>query len=71
VSIAGSGDVKAADFPVKNASVSVNGSGDCDLRISGGTVQFAVNGSGDIRWSGEASVVSAVTHGSGSIVKKH
>ncbi len=71
VTIEGSGDLKAADFTAKNASVAVDGSGDADLRVSGGAVQFAVNGSGDIRWSGEASVVSAVTHGSGSIQKRH
>jgi hypothetical protein len=70
VTIEGSGDLKAGDFTAKNASVSVSGSGDADLKVSGGAVQFAVNGSGDIRWSGEASAVSAVTHGSGSI-KKH
>ena len=71
VTIEGSGDLRAADFTAKNASVAVDGSGDADLRVSGGAVQFAVNGSGDIRWSGDASVVSAVTHGSGSIQKKH
>jgi hypothetical protein len=70
VTIEGSGDLKAGDFTAKNASVSVNGSGAADLKVSGGAVQFAVNGSGDIRWSGEASAVSAVTHGSGTI-KKH
>jgi len=71
VTIEGSGDFKGSDFTAKNASVSVDGSGDADVHVSGGAVQFAVNGSGDIRWSGEASVVSAVTHGSGSIQKKH
>jgi hypothetical protein len=70
VTIEGSGDLKAGEFTAKNANVSVDGSGDADLKVSGGAVQFTVNGSGDIRWAGEASAVSAVTHGSGSI-KKH
>jgi len=71
VTIEGSGDFKGSDFSAKNVSVSVDGSGDAEVRVTGGAVQFAVNGSGDIRWWGEANVVSAVTHGSGSIQKKH
>jgi hypothetical protein len=70
VSIAGSGGVHAKDFPVRDASVSIAGSGDVDLRLAGGTVSAEIAGSGNVNWWGEGNTGSVNTAGSGKVRRR-
>ncbi len=70
VAVSGSGSVDAKDFPVKDANVSIAGSGDVDLRLDGGTLNAQIAGSGDVTWSGEGKVGSVSTAGSGKVRRR-
>jgi hypothetical protein len=67
VAVSGSGEVDARDFPVKDATVSIAGSGDVELRLAGGTLNAQIAGSGDVTWSGEGKVGAVATAGSGRV----
>jgi hypothetical protein len=65
--VSGSGELDAKEFAVKDASVSIAGSGDVDVRLAGGTLDAQIAGSGDVTWSGEGKVGSVSTAGSGKV----
>ena len=68
--VSGSGELDAKEFAVKDASVSIAGSGDVDLRLAGGTLNAQIAGSGDVNWSGEGTVGSVATAGSGRVRRR-
>lgn len=65
--VSGSGELRAKEFAVKDANVSVAGSGDVELRLAGGTLNAQIAGSGDVTWSGEGKVGAVATAGSGRV----
>ncbi len=65
--VSGSGELDAKEFAVKDASVSIAGSGDVDVRLAGGTLNAQIAGSGDVTWSGEGKVGAVATAGSGRV----
>jgi hypothetical protein len=65
--VSGSGDLDAKEFAVKDANVSVAGSGDVDVRLAGGILNAQIAGLGDVTWSGEGKVGSVSTAGSGKV----
>jgi putative autotransporter adhesin-like protein len=70
VRVEGSGDVDAARLAAVNAEASVEGSGDVELNLAGGTLSAAVEGSGDIHWRGDARTESIAVHGSGEVSRR-
>jgi len=70
VEVEGSGDVNAAELRAKDVAASVEGSGEVDVRVDGGSLSASVAGSGDIRWRGEAKVERVSVTGSGEIARK-
>jgi Putative auto-transporter adhesin, head GIN domain len=64
-SITGSGKIRAFDMETRNASISITGSGDCNLNVSE-KLQAKVTGSGDLRYKGRPQLSTKVT-GSGSV----
>ena len=68
VSISGSGDVTSTTpFKTEAFEAQVNGSGDVDMVIEGGTVKADLNGSGEIKLSGSAVSLEAHVKGSGDV----
>jgi len=65
--VSGSGELDAKGFPVRDATVSIAGSGDVAVRLSGGTLTAQVAGSGDVNWWGEGKVGAVATAGSGRV----
>lgn len=65
--VSGSGELDAKEFAVKDADVSIAGSGDVDVRLAGGTLNAQIAGSGDVTWSGEGKVGAVSTAGSGKV----
>jgi len=65
--VSGSGELDAKEFAVKDANVSIAGSGDVEVRLAGGTLNAQIAGSGDVTWSGEGKVGSVATAGSGKV----
>jgi hypothetical protein len=70
VAVEGSGRVEAAGLRAKDVSASVEGSGDVDVTVDGGSLAASVSGSGDIRWRGQAKVESVSVSGSGEISRR-
>jgi hypothetical protein len=66
-SVSGSGELDAKEFAVRDANVSIAGSGDVEIRLAGGTLNAQIAGSGDVTWSGEGKVGSVATAGSGRV----
>jgi hypothetical protein len=67
VAISGSGRYRARDLASRQASVTISGSGDCDVRVSD-TLDTSITGSGHVSYVGSPAVSQHVT-GSGSISK--
>jgi len=65
--VSGSGELDAKEFAVRDANVSIAGSGDVHVRLAGGTLNAQIAGSGDVTWSGEGKVGSVATAGSGKV----
>jgi hypothetical protein len=65
--VSGSGELDAKELAVKDANVSIAGSGDVEVRLAGGTLNAQIAGSGDVTWSGEGRVGSVATAGSGKV----
>jgi len=70
IEVAGSGRARAADLAARDARVRVAGSGDVQVRLSGGALDAEVSGSGDVRWTGEGWVKRAQVSGSGAIARR-
>jgi hypothetical protein len=70
LAIAGSGNISASALKARNADVSVSGSGDVDVTLSGGRLSVDVAGSGDVIWRGEARLERLSVAGSGSVSRK-
>jgi hypothetical protein len=70
LAVSGSGGVHAAEFAARDASVSVAGSGDIDIRVAGGTLDARIAGSGNVTWSGEAKLGDVEVTGSGRFRKR-
>jgi hypothetical protein len=66
VNATGSGNVRARELPVRDAEVSVSGSGDVELCVTG-TLDAHSSGSGDIDYHCDPAVVHPSTAGSGDI----
>ena len=66
MSIAGSGDVDLADFEVDDCEVSIAGSGDCEVNVSG-SLQVSIAGSGDVKYKGDPDKVKSSIAGSGDV----
>lgn len=65
ISINGSGKIDALDMEAKNASVKVNGSGDCRVYASE-TLDAKISGSGDVYYKGRPQINTEIS-GSGSL----
>ena len=65
LSIAGSGDIEMGDMRVSDCSVSIAGSGDCDIYVSGRLV-VSIVGSGDVHYGGQPKVSTSII-GSGDV----
>lgn len=65
VFISGSGKIDALDMEAKNASVKVNGSGDCRVYASE-TLDAKISGSGDVYYRGRPQINTKIS-GSGSL----
>jgi hypothetical protein len=59
--------VDAKGFATRDATVSVAGSGDVDVRLAGGTLTAQIAGSGNVTWSGEGKVGAVAMAGSGRV----
>jgi hypothetical protein len=68
--LSGSGDLHAAALLANDADVTIDGSGDAEVRLDGGEGRFRVHGSGDLTWTGKGTVKTASVEGSGSITRK-
>ncbi|MDB5157690.1 MAG: hypothetical protein JWR50_2397 [Mucilaginibacter sp.] len=66
IEVTGSGDYSAHGLTTTNTSVSVGGSGDASVNVSG-NLKASVTGSGDIHYSGSPKYVSKSKSGSGDI----
>jgi hypothetical protein len=67
VRLEGSGDYAAISLDTRRATVTVSGSGNADVRVTG-SLTAIVEGSGDIRHRGGAEVTSSV-EGSGEVIE--
>ncbi len=65
ISIAGSGDIKAAELKVESCQVSIAGSGDAYIEVSE-DLDVSIAGSGDVHYRGRPRVKSSIA-GSGSL----
>lgn len=65
ISIAGSGDVKAADFSAETCKVSIAGSGDASIDVSG-SLNVSIAGSGKVKYKGSPKIKTSIA-GSGNI----
>lgn len=68
--VSGSGRLDAKEVPVKDATVSIAGSGDVDVRLTGGTLDAQIAGSGEVNWWGEGKLGAVSTAGSGKVRKR-
>ena len=66
LTINGSGEAEMPDLEVKDADVTINGSGDVLVKVSG-NLDATINGSGDIEYIDEPEHVRSSVHGSGDI----
>jgi hypothetical protein len=67
--VQGSGNITGYGFQSKRASVTIQGSGNCNLSISDNLVG-KIHGSGNIHYKGNATVISQHNSGSGKIIKE-
>ena len=67
-SITGSGKINALSMEAENASVTITGSGDCNINVSD-NLRAKITGSGDLRYKGNPRVSKKIT-GSGSVIKE-
>lgn len=76
VSVRGSGDVLGSGLEAREVSVTINGSGDAEVSVTGaidgdamvtvaGSVDVAIHGSGDVRLEGETERLAVSINGSG------
>ena len=65
VSIAGSGDLVAADLTADRCEVSIAGSGDCSIHVND-ALEVSIAGSGDVRYKGSPKISSSIA-GSGDV----
>lgn len=65
LTIDGSGDIEAGDLVARDATVSISGSGDVDVQVTG-TLDVEISGSGTVTHRGGARVTSDIS-GSGSV----
>ena len=68
IKISGSGNIKAYDFEVEEADVTISGSGECRVHVTQ-KLNARISGSGDITYRGDPSIRANVT-GSGDVRKK-
>jgi hypothetical protein len=66
---AGSATMQLAKLDAKNASISIEGSGEADLHVSS-SLAGTIDGSGEIRLTGSPREMSVRTNGSGRITQK-
>ena len=66
LTINGSGEAEMPDLEVKDADITINGSGNVLVRVSG-NLDATINGSGDIEYIGEPEHVRSTVRGSGDI----
>ena len=66
--IMGSGDINAANLKTRSAGVSIAGSGDCSVDVSG-SLKVKIAGSGDVYYTGEPQVEQKVS-GSGEVKRR-
>ncbi len=66
LTINGSGRADVPDLEVEDADVTINGSGNVLVRVSG-NLEATINGSGDIEYIGEPEHVRSSVRGSGHI----
>ena len=64
VSLNGSGDFSGFDFSVQNAKVTIHGSGNADVFVTG-NLTGSIGGSGDVTYDGDPQSVSISENGSG------
>lgn len=69
VRITGSGKLRANDFPVRNADVTLTGAGDAEVRVSG-NLECRTTGSGSVYYSGNPEDLDFQNDGSGRIKKQ-
>ncbi|UII23060.1 head GIN domain-containing protein [Fulvivirga ligni] len=67
-SVSGSGDVMASDFKAKDYSVSISGSGSCEVYAEE-SIDARISGSGSVHYKGNPKKVNSKTAGSGSVRK--
>lgn len=65
ISIAGSGDIKAAGLKVTDCNVDIAGSGDCHVDVQG-DLNVSIAGSGNVNYKGRPRVSSSIA-GSGKV----
>ena len=68
--ISGSGDINASGFSVRNADISISGSGSTHIDVSE-SLKAHIGGSGDIYYTGQATNVEQKVSGSGNVVHKN
>ena len=65
-SIAGSGDIRAADFVARRTKVNIAGSGDAQVHATE-SLQTSIAGSGDVVYHGKPASVKSNVVGSGEV----
>ncbi len=65
IAISGSGDISAFDLASETCTVSISGSGDCEVNVNN-KLKASIAGSGDIAYKGDPSVRSSIA-GSGDV----
>ena len=64
--IDGSGDIDGRDFPVEDAFINIEGSGDIFVNVSN-LLDVTIEGSGDVLYLGSPNVINTDISGSGSV----
>jgi len=64
IRITGSGRLRADDFPVNTAEITITGSGDADVQV-GRELEISISGSGSVYFSGEPEYTDIKSSGSG------
>ena len=67
--VTGNGGLKAADFPVRDADITLTGSGDAEVRVSG-DLDARTSGSGSITYHGEPAHLDFQGSGSGKLRRR-
>jgi len=65
-SISGSGDIRAFEFPVRDADINISGSGDAEVHVDE-FLRIRITGSGDVYYRGQPALDISIS-GSGDVV---